>query len=63
MIHKLKDGYFTISSHNVWRPGVYKDQRTALFANTFNDTDLQSLQTKKNQYNEVITYQDLEGIK
>ncbi len=42
MIHKV-DGGYVISSHQVWIPGFYEDERSAKYAFKFKNEDLQKL--------------------
>ena len=62
-IHKTSDGVFAISSHQVWRPGAYEDERAARFAFRFGDETLQKLQDAANARagatGGVITWGDL----
>ncbi len=60
MIHKVEDG-FVISSDEVWRPGCYKDERTAKYAFRFKDEDLQKLQDEITP--EVITFEMLQALR
>lgn len=46
MIREADGGGFVISSHQVWLPGVYEDERAARFAFRFADAELQSLADK-----------------
>lgn len=46
-IHKTEGGY-VISSHRVWMPGCYEDERTARYAFRFDDEVLQRLQDDAN---------------
>lgn len=48
MIHKTGDGQFVISSHQVWLPGCYEDERTARYAFRFSHEILQRLQDDAN---------------
>ena len=47
-IYQTRDGAFVISSHQVWIPGIYEDERTARFAFRFSDDTLQTLQDLAN---------------
>lgn len=62
MIRKTPDGLYVISSHMVWRPGVYDSERAARYAFRFNDSDLQSLQQSVNPGG-VITFEMLKGLR
>jgi hypothetical protein len=46
-IHVVKGGY-VISSHRVWLPGIYEDERTARYAFRLPDDALQRLQDAAN---------------
>lgn len=59
-IHKTDDGGFTISSHDIWLPGVYEDERTARYAFRLPEDVLQGLQDQANaRGGGVITWGDL----
>ena len=57
-IHEVK-GEYTISSHGVWRPGVYASEIAAIYAFKFKDSDLSELQKEKG----IITLEDLKLLK
>lgn len=63
MTHRNDDGTYSISSRQVWLPGVYEDERTAKYAFRFGDEALQRLQDAANKRaggtGGVITYADL----
>lgn len=66
MLHKVNNGY-VISSRNVWVPGLYADEATALYAFQFKDKELQQLQDEANANNGgtggVITMQMLRSLR
>ena len=61
MIHGV-NGYFVISSHEVWLPGVYESERAARYAFRFSDARLQALQGSVNPGG-IITYKMLQGLR
>lgn len=63
MIKKLDTGEYVASSHNVWIPGVFEDERTAKYAFKFKNRDLQKLQNKKNLTDKVIRFKDLQKLR
>jgi hypothetical protein len=62
-IHKLEYGRCVISSHQVWMPGCYVDEKAAKYAFRFSDETLRRLQNEANERNGgfdgVITTEDL----
>lgn len=48
MIHKVKEGVFSISYRQMWLPGAYDSERTALYAFRFDYGLLQELQDSVN---------------
>jgi hypothetical protein len=60
MIHKVDDGY-VISSHQVWLPGSYADERAAKYAFRFPDEELQKLQNEIAP--ERITFEMLQNLR
>lgn len=52
------DLHYSISSHQVWRPGVYDSERAARYAFRFDDGVLQALQDSVNPGG-VITFEML----
>ena len=61
MLHRNEDGTFCISSHDVWLPGAYADEKTAMAAFKFPDEVLQRLQDAAIERggNRSITAEDL----
>lgn len=62
------DLQFQISSHDVWRPGVFDSERAARYAFRFDDGELQALQDKVNAEHSdperrVITYDMLRDLR
>lgn len=53
---------YQISSHDVWRPGVYDSERAARYAFRFDDGDLQALQDSVNPGG-IITFEMLRGLR
>ena len=63
MLH-LVNGYFCISSHQVWRPGTYATEKAARWAFQFNDEVLQTLCDKVNKGEQrEITTDDLRAVR
>ena len=52
-IYKLDGGGYVISSHRVWRPGVYESERAARYAFRFSDDELKSLQNEANENSDI----------
>jgi hypothetical protein len=48
LLDHATDLRFTISSHNVWLPGVYDSEGAARYAFRFRDEDLDALQEQAN---------------
>lgn len=61
MIHKIDEISFCISSHGVWMPGCYADEKTARAAFKVSDEVLQRLQDAANARggSRTITAEDL----
>lgn len=64
-IRSLEDGAKVISSHGVWVPGVYADDRAARYAFRFSDDVLDELQQEANVRaggtSGTITFDDLKA--
>lgn len=61
MIHKV-EGVFVISSHEVWLPGHYADERAAKYAFRLPTKALQELQDGKNAGDRTpITFDELKA--
>jgi len=58
MIHRIEEGVYVISAHNVWRPGAYDSKATARKAIRRKDAELAVLQSSK-KVGCVITSEDL----
>lgn len=59
---------YQISSHEVWRPGIYDSERAARYAFRFHDEDLDALQKRVNAANadpddRVITFEMLRDLR
>ena len=58
---------YGISSHQVWRPGVYESVRAATYAFHFMDEELKDLQASANRQHDgaggVITFAMLQAVR
>lgn len=65
-LHKNKDGTYAISSHQVWLPGCYEDDRAARYAFRFGEGILLRLEEDANARvggkGGVITWGDLARV-
>lgn len=68
LLDNATDLEYQISSHQVWRPGIYDSERAARYACQFYDEDLGALQEQVNAQHpdpadRVITFEMLRGLR
>ena len=59
MIHKHKNGTYSISAYQQWIPAIFEDERAAKYGFRFPNSELSKIQKEKG----IVTFKDLQELR